>query len=150
MKELQLSEGRGTGIPTIQDELRRNGSGPAVIETNEERSYFLIEIPCREGFGDKVLIGDDFIEPLNDAINDAINDAVKNNALLVLLAISRTPLIKRKLLLDNIDISKATLERILKHLSSESLGLIEYQGSRKTGGYVLTEKGKAFVKSMNE
>ena len=79
-----------------------------------------------------------------------INDAVKNNALLVLLAISRTPLIKRKLLLDNIDISKATLERILKRLSSESLGLIEYQGSRKTGGYVLTEKGKAFVKSMNE
>lgn len=35
-----------------------------------------------------------------------------NNARLVLSAISRTPLIKRKLLLDNIDISKATLERI--------------------------------------
>lgn len=142
LKELQLSEGRGTGIPTIQDELRRNGSGPAVIETNEERSYFLIEIPCREGFGDRVLIGDDFIEPLNDAIN--------NNARLVLLAISRTPFIKRKLLLGNIDISKATLERILKQLSSESLGLVEYQGSRKTGGYVLTEKGKAFVKSKND
>lgn len=146
LKELQLSEGRGTGIPTIQDELRRNGSGPAVIETNEERSYFLIEIPCREGFGDRVLIGDDFIEPLSDAINDAIN----NNARLVLLAISRTPFIKRKLLLDNIDIFKATLERILKQLSSESLGLVEYQGSRKTGGYVLTEKGKAFVKSKND
>lgn len=146
LKELQLSEGRGTGIPTIQDELRRNGSGPAVIETNEERSYFLIEIPCREGFGDRVLIGDDFIEPLSYAISDAIN----NNARLVLLAISRTPFIKRKLLLDNIDIFKATLERILKQLSSESLGLVEYQGSRKTGGYVLTEKGKAFVKSKND
>lgn len=142
LKELQLSEGRGTGIPTIQDELRRNGSAPAVIETNEERSYFLIEIPCREGFGDRVLIGDDFIEPLNDAIN--------NNARLVLLAISRTPFIKRKLILDNIDISKATLERILNQLSSEPLGLVEYQGSLKTGGYVLTEKGKDFVKSMEE
>ena len=43
------------------------------------------------------LIGDDFIEPLNDAINDAINC----NARSVLLAISRTPFIKRKLLLDN-------------------------------------------------
>ena len=150
LKELQLSEGRGTGIPTIQDELRRNGSGLAVIEANEEGSYFLIEIPCREGFGDKVLIGDDFIEPLNDAINDVINDAINNNARLVLLAISRTPFIKRKLLLDNIDIFKATLERILKQLSSESLGLVEYQGSRKTGGYVLTEKGKAFVKSKND
>ena len=48
-----------------------------------------------------------------------------------------------------IDISKATLERILKQLSSEPLDLIEYQGSRKTGGYVLTEKGKAFVELMN-
>lgn len=47
------------------------------------------------------LIGDDFIEPLSDAINDVINDAINCNARSVLLAISRTPLIKRKLLLDN-------------------------------------------------
>ena len=38
------------GIPTIQDELRKNGSPAARIETDEERSYFLLEIPCREGF----------------------------------------------------------------------------------------------------
>lgn len=49
LKELQLSEGRATGIPTIQDELRRNGSEPARIETDEDRTYFLIEIPCRGG-----------------------------------------------------------------------------------------------------
>ena len=65
----------------------------------------------------------------------------------MLLAISRTPFIKRKLLLDNIDISKATLERILKQLSSEPLGLVEYQESLKTG---MTEKGKDFIKSMND
>lgn len=68
----------------------------------------------------------------------------------MLLAISRTLSIKRKLLLDNIDISKVTLERILKQLSSEPLGLVEYQGSLKTGSYVLTEKGKDFIKSMND
>ena len=50
LKELQLSEGRATGIPTIQDELRKNGSEPARIETDDGRTYFLIEIPCREGF----------------------------------------------------------------------------------------------------
>ena len=82
--------------------------------------------------------------------NDAINDAINNNARLVLLAISKTPFIKRKLLLGNIDISKATLERILKQLSSESLGLIEFQGSSKAGGYVLTEEGQVFVKSMKD
>ena len=53
LKELDLSEGRATGIPTIQDELRKNGSAPARIETDDERSYFLLEIPCREGFDTK-------------------------------------------------------------------------------------------------
>ena len=43
-----------------------------------------------------------------------------------------------------------TIDRILKRLISEDLNLVEYQGSRKTGGYVLTEKGKTFVKSMND
>ena len=50
LKELELSEGRATGIPTIQEELRKNGSPRAQIRTDEDRSYFLIEIPCRSGF----------------------------------------------------------------------------------------------------
>ena len=137
LKELQLSEGRATGIPTIQDELRRNGSEPARIETDEDRTYFLIEIPCREGF-------ENASEPLNEAINEAIN----KNALSVLLEISKSPYIKRKALLELMDISKATLERIIKQLSSDPLRLIEYQGSLKTGGYVLTEKGLAYLDAL--
>lgn len=137
LKELQLSEGRATGIPTIQDELRKNGSGPAKIETDEYRTYFLIEIPCREGF-------ENSINPQNEAINEAIN----KNALSVLLEISRSPHIKRKALLGLIDISKATLERIIKQLSSEPLRLIEYHGSLKTGGYVLTEKGQEYLETL--
>ena len=133
LKELQLSEGRATGIPTIQDELRKNGSGPAKIETDEDRTYFLIEIPCREGF-------ENSINPQNEAIN--------KNALSVLLEISRSPHIKRKALLGLIDISKATLERIIKQLSSEPLRLIEYHGSLKTGGYVLTEKGQEYLETL--
>ena len=35
---------------TAIDELRKNGSAPAQIETDEGRTYFLLEIPCREGF----------------------------------------------------------------------------------------------------
>lgn len=46
LKELNLTEGRATGIPTIQKELQKNGSAPAVIETDNDRSYFLIDIPC--------------------------------------------------------------------------------------------------------
>ena len=136
-----MSEGRGTGIPTIQDELRRNGSGAAVIETNDERSYFLIEIPCREGFEDEALS-----DVINEPLNDKINDKIKS----VLLKISELGIAKRKDLHDAIKVSMPTIDRILKQLISEELNFIEYQGSRKTGGYVLTEKGKDFVKTMNE
>lgn len=43
-----------------------------------------------------------------------------------------------------------TIDGILKQFISEELNLIEYQDSRKTGEYVLTEKGKAFVKSIKD
>lgn len=47
LKELDLAEGRATGIPTIQKKLLENGSPKATIETDESRSYFLIDIPCK-------------------------------------------------------------------------------------------------------
>lgn len=47
LKELGLTEGRATGIPTIQKHLKLNGSKPAGIETDTDRTYFLITIPCR-------------------------------------------------------------------------------------------------------
>ncbi len=49
LKELELTEGRCTGIPTIQEELTKNGSPRATIETDENRTFFLIDIPCHEG-----------------------------------------------------------------------------------------------------
>ena len=56
MKELELTEGRCTGIPTIQDELAKNGSPKASIETDEDRSYFLMYIPVHEGCGNVVTL----------------------------------------------------------------------------------------------
>lgn len=62
LKELGLTEGRATGIPTIQKHLKLNGNRPAVIETDDNRTYFLLTIPCRED-----MIG------LNDADNNNNN-----------------------------------------------------------------------------
>ena len=58
LKELDLTEGRATGIPTIQKALKDNGSAPASIETDDDRTYFLMTIPCREGFARKLSEGD--------------------------------------------------------------------------------------------
>ena len=49
-----MTEGRATGIPTIQKALRDNGSMAATIETDDNRTYFLLTIPCRHGFEEGV------------------------------------------------------------------------------------------------
>jgi len=40
LKELQLTEGRATGIPTIIKALEQNGSPAAIFETDTDRNYF--------------------------------------------------------------------------------------------------------------
>ena len=48
-----------------------------------------------------------------------------------------------------VGISRTSATRIITTLTSEPLNLIEYQGSKKNGGYVLTEKGKVFIKTLH-
>ena len=127
LRYLQLSEGRA-----IQDELRKNGSEPARIETDEGRTYFLIEIPCREG-----------VENEMDAKNGTINGMINEREAALFAEIAKQPGIKKNELAGKMDLSVRTISRILQN-SSDALGLIE-SGSKKTGGYVLTEKGLAYL-----
>ena len=41
LKELKLTEGRGTGLPIIHKSLEENGSPPPIFETDENNVYFL-------------------------------------------------------------------------------------------------------------
>jgi ATP-dependent DNA helicase RecG len=51
LKELKLTEGRGTGIPTIISALKANGSPLPTFDTNEpQRTHFILEIPIHEAF----------------------------------------------------------------------------------------------------
>ena len=56
LKELDLTEGRSTGIPTIQEEMQKNGSPRATIETNEERNFINMFIPIHEGCEETVVL----------------------------------------------------------------------------------------------
>lgn len=53
LKELDLTEGRSTGVPTIQEKLAVNGSPRATFETTDDRLTFLIHIPVHAGCGTK-------------------------------------------------------------------------------------------------
>lgn len=52
LKELDLTEGRSTGVPTIQAKLAENGSPRAIFETTDDRLTFLVTIPVHEECND--------------------------------------------------------------------------------------------------
>jgi len=49
LKELNLTEGRGTGIPKILRAIQKNGSPLPVFETDDDRTYFVARFPIHPG-----------------------------------------------------------------------------------------------------
>lgn len=48
LKELHLTEGRGTGFPTIRNAMKENNSPEPVFETDEQSTYFLSVLHAKE------------------------------------------------------------------------------------------------------
>lgn len=82
----------------------------------------------------------------NGTINGTINGMINEREAALFAEIAKQPGIKKNELARKMDLSVRTISRILQNLSSDALGLIEYSGSKKTGGYVLTEKGQEYLK----
>lgn len=75
-----------------------------------------------------------------EAENGTINCTINEREAALIAEIAKQPGIKKNELAEKMDLSVRTISRILQNLSSDALGLIE-SGSKKTGGYVLTEIG---------
>ena len=56
LKELRLTEGKGTGILKIKRAMKLNGSPDPVFDTDDELSYFLVELPVHPDWRDEVQV----------------------------------------------------------------------------------------------
>lgn len=63
LKELKLTEGRCTGIPTIRRALAENGSHPARFSSDEGRTHFLVEFQVHPDFKEDDLGGAPEVTP---------------------------------------------------------------------------------------
>lgn len=119
LKELDLSEGRATGIPTIQEELKRNGSPSATFDTDPDRTYFLITIPCHPDFVSKGSFQLNEHDRISDRINDRINDKKRNERLHTLVSlIKQGNMSSAAEIAKVLSVSPATIWRDLKVLSA--------------------------------
>ena len=124
LKELDLTEGKSTGIPTIQEELRDNGSQKATFETDDERRAVTVEIP----------IHPDFLAERAEPQNEPQNEPQKTSDLEkgILKMIRMNGHITRDEMAGELKVSLSTVKRSINKLKAS--GLIEYVGSSK-GGY---------------
>lgn len=134
LKELDLTEGRCTGIPTIQEELAKNGSPRAFIETDEDRSYFLMYIPVHEGCGNVVTLKEQKEDLHKDypKITQRLPKDCPKVAQSTLELIMQNPSITIKQLSEDLALSEKTIKNRLALLKKG--GFIVRVGS-KTSGY---------------
>ncbi len=78
LKELHLTEGKATGIPMIKRSLSENGSPAAYFETDEGRTYFMVEFKIHPAFR-KIIIPHMLLNPSDsDDINKLLDWIVEN------------------------------------------------------------------------
>ncbi|MGD9707258.1 MAG: RNA-binding domain-containing protein, partial [Candidatus Delongbacteria bacterium] len=74
LKELNMTEGKGTGMPTIKKVMEANGSPPAKYDTDgDERRFFVTELPVHPHFLTEA--------ELQDKLQDKIADGAHDGAL---------------------------------------------------------------------
>ena len=145
LKELDLTEGRATGIPTIQDELQANGSPAAKIETDEERTYFLIDIPCHPYFVNKEITTDSDVVTDGNVTKDGVKGGVKGGVKelteiqeVIVKEMLFDPYITTGELAQKTSIKFRTLQRYVSQL--QAAGIIIREGGRKEGKWVIINK----------
>ena len=55
LKELQMAEGRNTGIPRAIEAIKANGSPLPTFLTDEDRTFFSVIVPIHPVFTDKAV-----------------------------------------------------------------------------------------------
>lgn len=152
LKELELTEGRATGIPTIQRHLRLNGSPAATIETDEGRTYFMIDIPCHPAFLSQVVSQDNPIdkEALMYSLSQVVSQVedVDMNLLCEVLMALREPHNMKDLMQRFGQTNRTRFRNLCLNplLQADLIALtIPDKPNSKLQQYVITEKGMHYV-----
>lgn len=128
LKELDLTEGRSTGVPTIQAKLAENGSPRAIFETTDDRLTFFVTIPIHEGCS---YSSEESIETVGFGSEKTSNSSEKtsNSSEKILELIKQNHKISAAGIAMEIGISSRGVEKQIKKL--REAGIIKRNGADK-------------------
>lgn len=149
LKELELTEGRSTGLPKILRVMQQNGSPAPVFETDDERSYFLIRLPIHAGFIEVEQAASEAAEQVTHQVTHQVAHQVSEQVKSLLLAcvgeMNRAELMLALALKDRVNFRDIYLQPALEQ------GLIEMtqpdSPRSPTQKYRLTVLGKQVLAS---
>lgn len=127
LKELDLTEGKATGIPRIKKALKENGSPEPAFVFDEDRTFFQVDFLIHPAF--KVNFNKS--TPENTLENHLSTELLKESAILVLSAIRQNPKITASEIALELDISTRAIQKQIANL--KVLGIIVRIGSDKSG-----------------
>jgi len=145
LKELDMTEGRSTGIPTIQNVLENNGSPRATVVTDEERTFFRITIPCHEEAGN--IIADiahkdgSLIASRRGILKSGLHsilESVPKSALEIIEQIRNNPKATYADIANVTGYSRSWIAKTMKRLQEQNV--IKRVGSDKTGYWKIIDK----------
>jgi len=139
LKELNLTEGRATGIPTIQKELQKNGSKNAIIDTDEDRSYYLIDIPCNpnaRGLWEREIVNNNIEIDLQKDLQKR-NIKLDNKMFKVLIAFAKNPTYSQKEIAAFADVDYSYVIYSVSTLKAK--GILYRAGGRKYGRWIINK-----------
>lgn len=129
LKELDLTEGRGTGIPKIYKQMERNGSPLPLFETDRDKINFLVTLPIHEAFLSEQ--GGQIGGRIGGQIGGQIRDQVALTArqLQVFELIKANSAITRKKIAEQLKINESAIQKHMNILKNK--GLIERVGKTR-------------------
>jgi len=126
LKELDLTEGRSTGISKILKVMRENGSPAPEFDTDNDRSYFLIRLPVYE---DAVVVE----TPVKTLVKTPVKTPDR-----ILHVLSENPRMTLAEVAEVIGKSVSAVERASSQLVKA--GHLKHIGPQKGGHWVVKEK----------
>ncbi len=145
LKELKLTEGRGTGIPKIKREVKKNSSPMPKFHTDENRSYFVVEFPIKKV---KVSDGAPVKAPVKAPVE--FSGIALNTIEFKILNLCEKGVIGRKNILSHLGYKSMSgnVKQALKRLKENQFITYTIPDKPKSRNqqYTITEKGRLFLK----
>lgn len=156
LKELDLTEGRSTGLPKIFRKMAQNGSPKPIFETDEDRSYFLVRLPVHEAFHQSEMLDGEVTPEVTEQVTPKAQSEAQSEAqsMKILHIVATLEAMSAKGIANELGLSNKTgaFKRSLQSLIQE--GLLAYELPDKPNSrlqkYRLTDLGKQVLAAKDK